>query len=181
MNVLQRSILIGGCAAALTLFAGTSLRAQGRNFDPAQFRQDRLDRTREQLEVKDDTEWKALEPIVGKVINSQMDVMRMRMGQFGRGMRRNRGGDNGGDNGTNNNSDQQQRRRSPFGEPDAAVADLRKAIDDKAPTADLKAKLAAVRDARKEKEDKLKAAQSELKGVLTTRQEAIAVANGLLD
>ena len=102
-------------------------------------------------------------------------------GMFGRGMRRNRGGDNGGDNGTNNNSDQQQRRRSPFGEPDAAVAALRKAIDDKAPTADLKAKLAAVRAETKEKEDKLEGRPGGIEGVLTTRQEAIAVANGLLD
>lgn len=176
MNVLKRNILVAGCVAALTLCAGTSLLAQGRNFDPAQFRQNRLDRTREQLEVKDDTEWKALEPLVGKVIDAQTDVFRMRMGQFGRGFRRNRGGDNG-----DNNGDQQQRRRSPFGEPDAAVSDLQKAIDDKAPAADLKAKLAVVRAARKEKEAKLQAAQDELRSALTTRQEAIAVADGLLD
>jgi len=44
----------------------------------------------------------------------------------------------------------------------------------------LKTKLAAVREETKEKEAKLAAAQEELRGVLTSRQEAIAVVNGLL-
>jgi hypothetical protein len=44
----------------------------------------------------------------------------------------------------------------------------------------LKAKIAAVRADIKAKEAKLDAAQEELRGVLTTRQEAIAEANGLL-
>ena len=67
-----------------------------------------------------------------------------------------------------------------FGEPSATVTALRKAIDDKAPAAEIKTKLAAVRAETKAKEAKLDAAQEELRGVLTSRQEAIAVANGLL-
>lgn len=177
VNVLKR-ILLGGCVAALTLCGSTTVMAQGRNYDPAQFRQRRVDDAREYLEIKDDTEWKAIEPLVGKVIDAQTDIFRMRMGTFGRGGRRNRGGD---DN-SNTNSDQGQRRqRGGFGEPDAALADLQKAVEDKAPAADLKAKLAAVRADRKEKEAKLQAAQDELKGVLSSRQEAIAVSRGLLD
>jgi hypothetical protein len=179
MNVLK-SMLLCGSVAALTLFTGNSAQAQGRNFDPAQFRQMRVDRAREQLEIKDDTEWKAIEPIVGKVIDAQRDVMGSRMGgMFGRGGgRRNRGGD---DNSTNN-ADQGQRRNrpSPFGEPSEASAALQKAIDDKAPAAELKEKMTAVRAERKDKEAKLQAAEEDLKGVLTARQEAIAVANGLL-
>jgi hypothetical protein len=57
---------------------------------------------------------------------------------------------------------------------------LRDAIEAKAPAAELKTKLAAVRAETKAKEAKLDAAQEELRGVLTARQEAIAVANGLL-
>jgi len=44
----------------------------------------------------------------------------------------------------------------------------------------VKAKLAKLRESRKEKEGKLEKAQEELRAVLTTRQEAIAVMMGLL-
>jgi hypothetical protein len=97
-------------------------------------------------------------------------------GMFGRGPRR--GGEN---NAANSQSDQQRpRRNNSFGEPSAAVTALQKAIDDKAPVADLKAKLAAVRAETKDKEARLEAAQEELRSYLTPRQEAIAVSNGLL-
>ena len=175
MNVLKKSIILGGCVAALTLGAGNHLMAQGRNFDPAQFRQDRIDRARDQLDIKDDTEWKAIEPLVGKVVDAETDVMRMRAGgMFGRGNRR-RGGDTNSTSSTTRSN-----RPSPFGEPSAAVTALQKAIDDKAPSAELKTKLAAVREEIKAKDAKLDAAREELRGVLTSRQEAVAVVNGLL-
>jgi hypothetical protein len=182
MNVLKKSIILGGCVAALSLAAGNNLMAQGRgNFDPAQFKQMRIDRAHEQLEITNDVEWKAIEPLVSKVVDAEGEVMRARAGgMFGGGGGRNRR-NRGGDEGTNSNSDQPRRQRqSPFGEPSEAVAALQKAIEDKAPTADVKAKLAAVRAETKEKEAKLDAAQEELRGVLTSRQEAIAVVNGLL-
>src|SRR5204863_9632373 len=47
-------------------------RRGGGNFDPAQFQQRMMERTRENLEVKDDTEWKALEPLVQKVMDARM-------------------------------------------------------------------------------------------------------------
>jgi len=174
MNVLK-NLMFSGVVAALTLGASNSLFAQ-RNFDPARFRQDRVDRARETLEVKDDAEWKALEPIVGKVVDAQSEVMRS-MFAGGRGFRRGGGGEN---NGTNSNSDQP--RRSRFGgEPSAAVTALQKALEDKTvPAADLKAKLAAVRAEIKDKEAKLAAAQEELRGYLSPRQEAAAVLGGLL-
>jgi hypothetical protein len=176
MNVLKKSIMLGGCVAALTLGGGNQLMAQPRNFDPAQMRQDRIDRLRDQLEIKDDNDWKAIEPLVGKVMDAERDVFAMRMGgMFGRGQRR-------GNNNTNNASDQQrqQRRNNFFGEPSPAMTALQKAIDDKAPAAELKDKLAAVRAETKDKEAKLDAAQEDLRGVLTSRQEAIAVVNGIL-
>ena len=178
MNVLKKSILLGGCVAALTLCAGNHLMAQGR--DPAQFRQDFLDRTHDQLEITNDVEWKAIEPMVNKVMDAQRDVMGMRMGGMG-GMFGGRGPRRGGDANANGGGDQQRPRRNNFfGEPSASVTALRKAIDDKAPAAEIKTKLAAVRAETKAKEARLEAAQEELRGVLTVRQEAIAVANGLL-
>jgi hypothetical protein len=57
---------------------------------------------------------------------------------------------------------------------------LRKAVEDKASAEVLKAKMAAVREARKANEAKLQQAQDDLKAVLTTQQEAVAMLLGLV-
>jgi hypothetical protein len=152
--------------------------AQGRgNFDPAQMKQNMLDGLRDQMEIKDDQEWQAIEPKVSKVFDAGRDVMAMRgRGMFGGGRRRNNNNaDNGGDN-----ANPRPQRRNPFGEPSAAMEALQKAIDDKAPSSELKVKLEAVHAELKTKQAKLTAAQEELRGILTPRQEAIATVNGLL-
>ena len=107
---------------------------QGRgNFDPAQFQQRMLERTKETLEVTDDAEWKAMQPLVQKV----MDLRRGSFAGMGRGMmgRGPRGGDNppGGDQG--------QRRGGMFGTPSPEAEALQKAIDSKASKAEMKAAL----------------------------------------
>jgi hypothetical protein len=169
MNILKKSIFLGGLVAALSLLVNNQAAAQQR--DPSQWRQARVDHAKDQLEITNDTEWKAIEPLVSKVIEAEGNVMRARMGMMmGRGSRRS----------SDSNSGDRPPRRSPFGEPSPAMAALQKAIDDKAPASDLKSKLAAVRAETKETEAKLDAAQEDLKAVLTSRQEAIAVANGLL-
>ena len=58
---------------------------------------------------------------------------------------------------------------------------LQKAIDDNAPTAQVKAMLEKYRAARKEKEGKLAQAQEDLRKILTSRQEAQAALMGLLN
>jgi Spy/CpxP family protein refolding chaperone len=60
------------------------------------------------------------------------------------------------------------------------VTALQKAVDDKAPTAQIKAKLKVVQDEAKVKQAALVAAQEDLRAVLTPRQEAIATLRGLL-
>jgi hypothetical protein len=57
---------------------------------------------------------------------------------------------------------------------------LRAAIEAKASNAELKEKMAKVREARKANEAKLAAAQEELRAILNTRQEATAMLMGLL-
>jgi hypothetical protein len=57
---------------------------------------------------------------------------------------------------------------------------LQKAIDAKAPKAEVKAALEKYVAARKAKQAELEKAQEELRKVLTSRQEAIATLNGLL-
>jgi hypothetical protein len=175
MNVWKKALVLGGCMAALTLGFANHAVAQGR--DPAQMRQGRLDDLRQKLEIKDDAEWSAIEPKVTKVMDAGRDVMGMRLsGMFGGrgGGRRREGGDtNAGDN-------NRQRRGGFFGEPPASLDALQKAIDAKAPAAELKTKMAAVRAETKEREAKLDAAEEDLRSVLTPRQEAVAMVNGLL-
>lgn len=172
MKKLKTLLLAAACAVALG-FGASNVQAQGRgNFDPAQFRQDMLDRYKERMEVKDDAEWKLIEGAIGKVFDAQREVMTSRMGGF-MGGRRNRGGDQGG-------GDQARPRTNRFGTPSAEAEDLQKAIDDKAPADQIKAKLAKLRDSNSAKEAALTKAQNDLKALLTSRQEAIAVLGGLL-
>jgi hypothetical protein len=141
---------------------------RGGGFDPAQFQQRMMERVKEQLEITKDDEWKALEPLVTKAFEARRDSMTGSMrGFFGRS----RGG---------NNNDQGNRPR--FGpEPSADEQALDKAIESKASKDELKAAMTKFRAAKKDKEAKAKAAQEELRKVLTLRQEAIAVSNGWLD
>src|SRR5262245_13083433 len=73
---------------------GGGRRGNGGNFDTAQFQQRMLERTRENLEVKDDAEWKALEPLVQKVMDARRETFGMGRGMFG-GRRGGGGGGNG--------------------------------------------------------------------------------------
>lgn len=142
------------------------------NFDPAQMQQRMLESTRERFEIKDDTEWKAIEPLVQKVSDARMANLAGGI----RGMMggRNRGG-NQGDQGSNNN-------RPRFGgEPSAEETALTSAIGANAAKDDLKAKMAAYRKVKSEKEAALKTAQDNLKKVLNTKQEAIALEMGLVN
>ena len=146
---------------------------QGRgNFDPAQMQQQMMDRYKEVLEVTDDAEWKAMQPLVQKVMEARRDSF----GGMGRGMRGPRGGNNA------QPADQQgQQRRGMFGgapNPDADA--LQKAIDSKASKAEIKTALDKYLASRKAKQAAMEQAQADLRKVLTSRQEAIATLNGLL-
>jgi hypothetical protein len=150
------------------------------NFDPAQMQQRMLDRTKETLEVTDDTEWKAMEPLVLKVMEARRDTMGgMGRGMFGRGGP-GRGGPGGGNNAQPADQQGGQRRGMFGGTPDPTAEALQKAIDSKASKAEIQAALEKYVASRKTKEAALQQAQANLRKVLTSRQEAIATLNGLL-
>jgi Spy/CpxP family protein refolding chaperone len=139
---------------------------QGGNFDPAEMQQRMMERTKETLEITDDAEWKAIEPLVVKVMEARRDTL----GGVGRGL--GRGGRGGGDNAP---------RGGMFGgTPSPEAEALQKAIDGKASASELKAALAKYEQARKAKQAALEKAQADLRKFLTPRQEAIAAMNGLL-
>jgi Spy/CpxP family protein refolding chaperone len=183
---LNQRLMVAGAAALLALGLSQSALAQqdnapgggraggGRgNFDPAQFRQRMMDRLKEQLEVTDDAEWKALEPLVQNVMEARRGTMSgMGRGMFGGGPRRG-GGDNAAGGGD-------QPRRGGMGQSSPEAEALQKAIDAKAPKAEVKAALDKFVASRKAKQAELEKAQDELRKVLTARQEAIATLDGLL-
>jgi len=151
---------------------------QGRRGPPTpeqiqEFQQRRMDRYKEALEITDDTEWKAIQPLIQKVSDARM-AMAAYAG-FGRGgmFGRNRGGDNGGGQGGRPSF-------GGFGASNADVDALQKAIDSKATNSEMKAAIAKFQAARKAKMADLEKAQDDLRKVLTVRQEAIATNEGLL-
>ncbi|MGH7953132.1 MAG: hypothetical protein ACREFE_14620 [Limisphaerales bacterium] len=169
-----------GIAAALFLSVG-SVSAQnnggpgggrGRgNFDPAQFQQRMMDNIKDQLGFTNDTDWGAVQPLVQKVMDARRDL-----GNGGMGMRmmfrRNRGGNNDNNGG---------RRGGFFGTPSPEAEALQTAIDNNAPTAQIKDALAKYEASQKAKQAKLKQAQDNLRQVLSVKQEAQATLLGLLD
>jgi hypothetical protein len=135
----------------------------GGNFDPAQFQQRIMDNIKEQLGFTNDTDWNAVQPLVQKVVDARRDVgmggARMGRGNRGQGGQAGQAGPGGGRFGA-----------TPSPEEEA----LQKAIDDNAPSAQIKDLLAKYRAARKDKQARLEAAQNDLRKVLTVRQEAAA-------
>ncbi|HVV02130.1 MAG TPA: hypothetical protein VHH88_12255 [Verrucomicrobiae bacterium] len=186
MKKLLRTAVVGlACVACL---GGTKLVAQDRqrgsrgNFDPSQFRERMMDNVKDQLEITDDNEWKAIQPLVQKVFDAQEALRRERssgaMMMFGRSRRdSNR---DGSSSSSSSSSDRSRRFRGFMGEPSPESQTLQKAIDAKASNSDLKTAIARFQQARQQKEDALKAAQDNLRKVLSVRQEAIATADGLL-
>ena len=132
------------------------------NWDPAQMQQRMVDGVRDRLGFTNDTEWAAVEPLVTKVVAARFDVG---MGGGMRGMMggRNRGGQGGG-------------QANPEQEA------LQKAIDDNAPSSQIKDLLAKYKTLQKAKQAKLETAQAALKAVLAPgKQEAEAVLLGLVN
>ena len=142
--------------------------------DPAQMQQRALDNAREALEVKDDTEWKALEPLIKNVLEKGMEARREGMGAMGRLMFGRRAGGDNADNGGGGGN------RRFAGNPSAELEALDKAIDAKATKDELKSAIAKLQEARKAKQAELDKAQADLRKVLTTKQEAVATSLGLL-
>jgi hypothetical protein len=137
----------------------------GGNFDPAQFQQRMMDQIRQNLNVTNDDEWAAIQPLVQKV----MDARREAGPGGGMGMP-GPGGPPGGSGG----------RGRPGAQASSEQQALQKAIDDDAPVPQIKDALAKCRATRKDKQAKLAAAQTDLQSVLSVKQEAQAVLLGLL-
>ena len=181
MKTLNQTLALASIATLLCVGAGQLAaqdqpQRQGRgNFDPAQFQQQRLERIQEQMGVKDEAEWKAIQDRVQKVFDAQTAVIGFRgRGGFGGGGRGGGGGDNAGGGGGGG-------RRGGFGAPSPELEALQNAVRNNAPSDQIKAALEKYRAARKAKEAALEKAQADLQKILSVKQEAVAVTNGLLN
>jgi hypothetical protein len=164
--------------AAIPSFSFAQDRQTGRGggFDPSQFKQMMLDRAKERLNPASEDEWKVISDKLGKVMDAQRDY-RMPF-DFGGG-RGGRGGDRGGDSNRSRDRGADSQNKTAVS---TAANDLKEALDNKeTPQEQVTAKLAALRDARAKAKTKLEAAQKDLQGVLTGRQEAVLVSMQMLD
>jgi hypothetical protein len=193
MRKLKVLVLTVGCLITLFLTTG-NVAAQpggagggrgggrrgggGGNFDPAAIREAQMNNYRTTFGVTDDAEWSVLEAAIGKVIDARTEVL----SNVIRPARGGRGGRNGANNGGATPAAAGGRRGfGGFGAPPSSEATaLQEALENQAPTDEIKVKLAALRSATAAAEAKLTTAQEELKKLLTSRQEGIAVLNGLL-
>lgn len=138
------------------------------NFDPAAMRERYLTQLKEQLGSPDE-EWKLLQPKLDKVLTVQRETRGTRGGFGGR----QRGG---------NNQDANAAPAQPQSAVAAASEDLRKAVADKGTSPeDLAKKIATLREAKEKAKADLAAAQKELRELLSARQEAVLITNGILD
>ncbi len=197
---MKKAAMIVGLAFGLSALNSLAQPGPGGNFDPAEFRQRQMDRYREVLAVTSDDEWNAIQPRIEKILTARRELasggMRM-MGGFGgggpggpRAARLNSGGAGGGpDNGAGGPPPGGPGFGGPgrgpggpgFGAAPSPEAEaLQKAIDGQASNDEIKAKLATLRQARQAKQAKLEQAQTDLKKVLSVKQEAAAVLAGLV-
>lgn len=146
----------------------------GGNFDPAQMQQMRMQRMQEQLGMSD-TEMKAIEPMLTKVMELRQELQSGAM-RGGRGGRGGMGGMMGGGRGGRG----QQNAAELTGLAKIA-SELSSMLEGSADTAAIKAKLAEYRKARTKLQEDIKAAQAKLVAVLTAKQEATLVMSGTLD
>ena len=138
-----------------------------------EWRQRMADRIKTQMKATDE-EWSVIQPLLEKVEVKMRESMGNRFGGMGgpggRGGPR-RGGDNNGGGDAN--------RPQPAGV--AETQALRQTLEGDASTADIKAKMQAVRDQRKKSETELAQTRGNLQKVLNVRQEAVLVSMGVLD
>jgi hypothetical protein len=139
-----------------------------------------MDNYKEQLEVKDDAEWKVLEAQIQKVLDARREA-NAGGGRGGFGAFGGRGGRGGPGGGQDAGPGGGRRGGGQFGpQPNPEMDALRKAVESNASNDELKTAMTKVTDSRKQKLANLEKAQADLGKLLSVRQEAIAFTIGLL-
>lgn len=141
--------------------------------DKARARAKMLERYRSKLEVKDDAEWAIIQARIEAVFKAQHEL------QSALQATQRRARSSGGKSGKSTAGAADSARVSDE-DPGAEVLALQKLVESRAPAQEIKPHLARVRELLRERQEKLNTAREDLRMVLSSRQEAIAVLNGLL-
>jgi hypothetical protein len=154
-----------------------------RRFDPAQMQKDFIDFSRNYMDFTNDDEWAAVQPMVQKVLDARRDTMSGMGNGFRKMMEARRAQENGDGNGNGGNGNGRRRGGGGMfgGTPSPEYTALENAVDNNAPTAQVKDLLARYEAAEKAKQDKLKQAQDDLRQYLSPKRQAQATVIGLLD
>ena len=131
-----------------------------------------MDRYRTKLEVTDDAEWSVIQKRLDNVLSAEHELQtalaaaqhKSRSSKFSASNAASAGG--------------RAPARSFDGEED--IRALQQSLEGKATAQEIKPRLARVRGLLKDRQEKLATAREELRAVLSSRQEAIAVLSGLL-
>ncbi len=182
MNKL--ALLAAALVAVSGLTSTTSAQEKGRGgFNPEDMRARMMEGLRTMLEVKNDDEWKLISARMEKVREAREKV-RSFSGDFRLlfSMGREGGGDQnrGGDQGRGGAAGGRGPGGFGGGTPNPEAEAFSKAVQNKAPTDELKQRMARYRDARKAAEAEYDRVSEELRQLLTVRQEAALVATGTL-
>jgi hypothetical protein len=184
MKNLNQLLALTGVALTLA-FSGVGVMAQGGfggggfgggggggggGFDFNAILQQQAERMRPTLAVTNDDEWNVISPRLVKVMQLRAEVGLAGLANMGGGMMGGRGGGGG-----------MRGFAALFGTADPAADALTKALGDNAPIAEVKAAMAKVREARKRKQAEMAKAQADLQAVVSIRQEAILLNDGLLE
>ncbi len=142
---------------------------RGGGFDRAAMQERMLGMMKERIGATDE-EWTIIQPRLSEVMTLSQGGARGMMRMFGRG-RRGRG-----------DRPQEQNAQTSTDPVEKAADELQQTLDKEAPsTAEIKAKLQALRGAKEKNKQKLAAAQQKLREVLTLKQEAMLVMMGMLE
>lgn len=175
---MKKLALLAAAALAIGSFTTTTAAQEQKSRGGEDMRARMVENLRTLLDVKNEDEWKLLYARLEKVREARDEVRAVsgdfrllfnigRTGEQGGGGAP--GGGRGGPGGFGGNS-------TP--NPDSEA--LSKAITNKAPTEELKQRMARLRDARKAADAKYEKLSEELRQLLTVRQEAALVAIGSL-
>jgi hypothetical protein len=149
------------------------------NVDPSQFGQQRTASLREQLQITDDAEWSVVNELIQKVRTAQQAIQ----SDSSRGGRSFSLGTNSlaGLLGRMQQGGGAQAVASALRSGSSSEADaLRRAIDARSSEEDTRAALNKLVEVRKAHQAALEKVQQDLRQLLTLRQEAVAIVNGLL-
>lgn len=152
---------------------GNDSNSERRGPTPQEMQSRFLSNLRDRFGVTDDEEWAIISERLLKVVE-------MRRGSGGDGPGFGRGGPSGAAAAAAAAAAKSRGGNFPGRGGSPEMQSLQAAVNDKLPEAELKLRLARLRDVRQLNESKLRKAQEDLRAVLTVRQEAIAVLLGLL-